>query len=568
MEDSINSCISMEAFFDSSSSSPNHHPADVEALRRLSDSLSSLLLLSPSDSFSDLTIAVQSTDSPRDLAVHRCILSARSPFFRRLLLLPDAAERLDLGEVLLGFDVGFDALVLVMGYLYSGKVGPLPRGVCECADEDCRHVACRPAVEFMSQVLFAASVFEISELVSLFQRHLLGILEKVTIDNLPMILSVANMCNNACPRLYAKCFEIVVTSNLDAVTLEKSLPPNIVESVMDSRSVLGLQGPEITSFPSNHVMNIYKALDSDDIQLVEWLLEEGHTTLDEACALHYAIAHCNTKITAKLLNLGLADVNHINLRGYTVLHIAAMQKEPEIIMSLLTKGARPSDLTSDGRKAIQISKRLTRAVDYCRPAEQGKASSKDRLCIDILEQAETKDPFLKEDSVSVPMAASDLLQELLYLENRVGLAKLLYPVEAKVAMDNAHVDGTLEFSLSPTSDITTGNQRTAVILNELPFKIKEEHISRMRALARTVELGMRYFPRCAEVLSKIMDDDYSDLSYPEQNTTEGRKQRYLELQDEMKKAFDEDKQKLDGSVFSSKSSKLPGRIRTKSARKC
>ncbi|KAJ6812996.1 BTB/POZ domain and ankyrin repeat-containing protein NPR1-like [Iris pallida] len=166
--DSINSssCVSIEDFFDSSST---HHPADVEALRRLSESLSSLLLLSSSNSFSDLTIAVRSSDPPRDLHVHRCLLSSRSPFFRLHLSSTPPPERLDLGEILVGFDVGYDALVLVMGYLYSGKVGPLPKGVCECADEDCRHVACHPAVEFMAQVLFAASGFEISELVSLFQ---------------------------------------------------------------------------------------------------------------------------------------------------------------------------------------------------------------------------------------------------------------------------------------------------------------------------------------------------------------------------------------------------------------
>ena len=30
--------------------------------------------------------------------------------------------------------------------LYSGKVRPLPKGVCVCVDDDCSHEACRPAV--------------------------------------------------------------------------------------------------------------------------------------------------------------------------------------------------------------------------------------------------------------------------------------------------------------------------------------------------------------------------------------------------------------------------------------
>lgn len=83
-------------------------------------------------------------------------------------------------------------------------------------------------------------------------------------------------------------------------------------------------------------------------------------------------------------------------------------------MSLLTKGGRPSDLTLDGRKAFQISKRLTRAADYYIPAEEVK-----RLCIEILEQAERRDPLLGEASHSIAMAGDDLRMKLWYLENRV-----------------------------------------------------------------------------------------------------------------------------------------------------
>lgn len=67
------------------------------------------------------------------------------------------------------YDVGFDSLAAILGYLYTGRVRPAPRDVCVCVDEDCRHVACRPAVNFMVEVLIGSFTFQITELVALFQ---------------------------------------------------------------------------------------------------------------------------------------------------------------------------------------------------------------------------------------------------------------------------------------------------------------------------------------------------------------------------------------------------------------
>lgn len=239
---------------------------------------------------------------------------------------------------------------------------------------------------------------------------------------MPIILNVANLCGKACTRMLTRCIEIVVKSDLDAVSLEKPLPPDIVKHIMESRANLGLIEPG-TCFPDKHVRRIHRALDSDDVELVRMLLKEGHTSLDDACALHYAVAYCDSKITAELLDLGLADVNHRNLRGYTVLHIAAMRKDPKIIVSLLTKGARPTDLTLDGRKALQIAKRLTKSVDYLKSTEEGEATPTDRLCIEILEQAERRDSLIGEASVSLAIAGDDLRGKLLYLENRGNLCQ-------------------------------------------------------------------------------------------------------------------------------------------------
>lgn len=249
------------------------------------------------------------------------------------------------------------------------------------------------------------------------QRHLLEIINKVTVDDILVILSVASMCDRVCERLLNKCIEIVakalMKSDIDTVTLEKALTQDVVNKILDTCSSLGLPR-ETVAFPNKHVKRILRALDSDDVELVRMLLKEGHTTLDNAYALHYAVAYCDSKITTELLDIGLADVNHRNTRGHSVLHVAAMRKEPEIIVSLLNKGARLSDLTSDGRNALQICKRLTKSLDY-RPTKGCVDTPKDRLCIDVLEGPE---PLPGEASVSLAAAGDDLRSRLSYLESR------------------------------------------------------------------------------------------------------------------------------------------------------
>lgn len=533
-------------------------PPDISALRRLSENLESVFESPEFDFFTDARIVVA---GGREVPVHRCILAARSVFFKAVLAgaRKEKEAKFELKDLAKEFDVGYDSLVAVLGYLYSGRVGALPKGVCACVDDDCPHSACRPAVDFMVEVLYASFAFQISELVGLYQRRLMDILDKVASDDILVILSVANLCGKACDRLLARCIDIIIKSDVDVVTLERALPQEMVKQIVDSRLELGFEEPESTNFPDKHVKRIHRALDSDDVELVRMLLKEGHTTLDDAYALHYAVAFGDAKTTTELLDLGLADVNHKNHRGYTVLHIAAMRKEPKIIVSLLTKGARPTDITPDGRNALQIAKRLTRAVDYHKSTEEGKPSPKDQLCVEVLEQAERRDPLIGEASFSLAIAGDDLRMKLLYLENRVGLAKLLFPMEAKVAMDIAQVDGTSEFTLTAIRPRNLADaQRTTVDLNEAPFRIKEEHLNRLRALSKTVDLGKRFFPRCSEVLNKIMDaDDLSDLAYLGNGTTEERllkKRRYKELQDQLCKAFNEDKEENDKSRISSSSS--------------
>lgn len=141
---------------------------DVAALQLLSKNLESLFDSSDSDSFySDAKIALS---SGREIPVHRCILSARSSVFRTVFSgLTERGAKFELKELARDYEIGYDSLVAVLSYLYTGRVRPLPKDVCLCVDDDCSHVACRPAVDFIAEVLYAAFILQVSELIALYQ---------------------------------------------------------------------------------------------------------------------------------------------------------------------------------------------------------------------------------------------------------------------------------------------------------------------------------------------------------------------------------------------------------------
>lgn len=79
-----------------------------------------------------------------------------------------------------------------------------------------------------------------------------------------------------------------------------------------------------------------------------------------------------------------------------------------------------------------------------------------------------------------------------------------------------------------------------------------------------VETGRRYFPHCSEVLDKFMEDDLPDLFYLEKGTLDEQKikrARFMELKDDVQKAFTKDK--AAGIPASSSSSSLRGSVNYK-----
>lgn len=82
-----------------------------------------------------------------------------------------------------------------------------------------------------------------------------------------------------------------------------------------------------------------------------------------------------------------------------------------------------------------------------------------------------------------------------------------------------------------------------------------------------MEFGKRFFPRCSKALDKIVDDeDLIDLAYlgndMENPESQLRKRRYIEIVEDLKISFRQDKVDLEKSRANSPSSSTKGLSQT------
>ncbi|XP_071733867.1 BTB/POZ domain and ankyrin repeat-containing protein NPR1-like [Rutidosis leptorrhynchoides] len=533
---------------------------EIISLNKLSLSLEKLLADSGSDlelNYNDAEVVVEGIS----VGIHRCILATRSKFFSDLFkgnkgcVENNGKPKYIMSDLLPYGNVGYDAFIVFLNYIYTGKLKSFPSEVSTCVDSGCQHDACWPAINFAVELTCASSVFQVPELVTLCQRRLLNFVDKALVEDMIPILVIAFHCQ--LENVLSRCIDRIARSNLDAISLEKELPFEVAQKIKSLRNnSQDDDEPTVESegeLREKRIRSIHKALDCDDVELVKMILMESEITLDEACALHYVVSYCDQEVAKEVLNLNMGDVNLRNSRGYTVLHVAAMRKEPSIIVSLLNKGACASDTTFDGQTAVIICRRKTRLKDYHGKTEHGKETKKDRLCIDVLEREVKRNPMMGDVSVCSSAVSEDLHMKLLYLENRVAFARLLFPSEAKLAMEIAHAESTSEFPGLLASKGSNGNLRE-MDLNETPLVQNKRMLSRMEALSRTVEMGRRYFPHCSEVLDKFMEDDLQDLYDLENGTPEEqqlKKTRFVELKEDVQRAFTKDKAELQSNLPSS-----------------
>ncbi|XP_044494124.1 BTB/POZ domain and ankyrin repeat-containing protein NPR1-like [Mangifera indica] len=572
--DNVNELSSSISFASSSvlsngSSSHNTGPelgANLEnlSLSKLSGNLEKLLLDDDYD-YTDAEIVVEEIP----VGVHRCILSARSQFFHELFKkgndasVSEGKPKYLMSELVPFGKVGYEALNVFLNYLYTGKLKQSPPEVSTCVDDGCAHDACRPAINYAIELMYASATFQMKELVLLSQRRLLNFVEKAFVEDVIPILVAAFHCQ--LNQLQTHCIQRVVRSDLDNVCLEKELPAEVFSKIKSVRSKPQEDSEpdamEVNPMHEKRIRRIHKALDSDDIELVKLLLDESNITLDAAYALHYASAYCDPKIFKEVLSLGSADLNLTNVRGHTVLHVAARRKEPSILVALLSKGAQASDITLDGQTAVAICRRLTRPKDYNEKTKQGQESNKDRICIDVLEREMRRNSVSGDISVSSQVITDDLHMKLDYLENRVAFARLLFPAEARLAMEVADAHSTSVYTgiSASRSRGSSGNLRE-VDLNETPSAQARRMQMRLQALLKTVETGRHFFPHCSEVLDKFLDDDIIDIPdafFLEKGTPDEqkiKKMRFTELKEDVQKAFYKDLAENNRSGLSSSSS--------------
>lgn len=262
----------------------------------------------------------------------------------------------------------------------------------------------------------------------------MNFVEKAFVEDVIPILMVAFHCQLS--QLLCSCVQRIARSDLERSCLEKELPPEVYSDVKELRAKWmeeseGNVVEEVESVREKRIRNIHKALDCDDIELLNLLLKESNVTLNDACALHYAVAYCDPKVVKELLSMDLIDLNLRNRRGYTVLHIAARRKEPSTLVKLLHKGASACETTSDGQTAVAICRRMTRPKDYNENIEKGKESNKDKMCIDVLEREMRRSLMSGSMSnMSTMVPADDLYMKNDYLESRgyISFILILLPI--------------------------------------------------------------------------------------------------------------------------------------------
>ena len=125
-------------------------------------------MINPECDYSDIDIAIED----KLVGVHRCILASQSQFFMNFLRKGMIAQRMKISQSMSCQTWCLMALLdtcVFLHYLYTGKLKASPLEVSTCVDETCAHDACRPAINYALELMYASATFQMKELVLLVQ---------------------------------------------------------------------------------------------------------------------------------------------------------------------------------------------------------------------------------------------------------------------------------------------------------------------------------------------------------------------------------------------------------------
>ncbi|KAK6931993.1 NPR1/NIM1-like, C-terminal [Dillenia turbinata] len=355
------------------------------------------------------------------------------------------------------------------------------------------------------------SVSEIQNFYSNCGNGYLTLWGKAFVEDVIPILVVSFHCQ--LDQLVAQSVNRIARSDLGNVSFERELPYEVAEKI---KSLKSKQDDEIT--------------------------------LDEACALHYAVAYCDPKVVKEaertIHNSGTSEP-----RGFCI----------------------RADM---GWTDCCIRWRLTRPKDYNAKMEQGQEANKDKLYIDVLEREVLINSLTGDSAVSSPTLADNLHTKLLSLEKRVFIILSIcfhykiYNGYATKAMCYLPRLALLLCCLCLTTLPYGGQARngnSSCLDNIRVFCCYGcgygNSMSHGMSLCDMVVDKWRwvcaYFPNCSQVLDNFMEDDLPDLFYLEKGTLEEQKikrMRFMEFKEDVEKAFRKDRAEINRSGLSSASS--------------
>ncbi|KAK9267038.1 hypothetical protein L1049_007978 [Liquidambar formosana] len=387
-----------------------------DSLRSLS--LDYLNLLINGQAFSDVTFSVEG----RLVHAHRCILAARSLFFRKFFCGPDPPSGLDPAgggsrmmssprgaggnsHVIPVNSVGYEVFLLLLQFLYSGQVSIVPQKHeprPNCGERGCWHTHCTSAVDLALDTLAAARSFGVEQLALLTQKQLASMVEKASIEDVMKVLIASR--KQDMHQLWTTCSHLVAKSGLPPEILAKHLPIDVVAKIEELRLKSSLARRSLMPHHHHHhhdltaaadledqkIRRMRRALDSSDVELVKLMVMGEGLNLDEALALHYAVENCSREVVKALLELGAADVNYpAGPAGKTPLHIAAEMVSPDMVAVLLDHHADPNVRTVDGVTPLDVLRTLTSDFLFkgAVPGLTHIEPNKLRLCLELVQSA-------------------------------------------------------------------------------------------------------------------------------------------------------------------------------------